>query len=243
MSALLEVTGLTAGYAGVPVLHAVDLRVRAGTICAVLGANGAGKTTLLRTLSGLVRPTAGRIVFDGAALQDVPVEHLVRRGLAHVPEGRGVIAELTVDENLRLGGLWHGRSWRKDPAGLRTAMDQVYDLFEPLAARRRHLGQQLSGGERQMLALGRALVGRPRLLLLDEPSLGLAPRVVAQIMGLLRRLRTETGLTVLLVEQNVRGALSVADDGVVMSLGRVVVSADAARLAGDAELRHAYLGF
>jgi branched-chain amino acid transport system ATP-binding protein len=243
MSALLEVSGLTAGYDGVPVLHEVDLRIPAGTICAVLGANGAGKTTLLRTLSGLVRPTAGRIVFDGAALHDVPVEHLVRRGLAHVPEGRGVIAELTVDENLRLGGLWHGRSWRKDRAGLRLAMEQVYDLFEPLAARRRHLGHQLSGGERQMLALGRALVGRPRLLLLDEPSLGLAPRVVAQIMGLLRRLRTETGLTVLLVEQNVRGALSVADDGVVMSLGRVVVSAEAARLAGDAELRHAYLGF
>jgi branched-chain amino acid transport system ATP-binding protein len=238
MSALLEVTGLSAGYAGVPVLHAVDLRVRAGTICAVLGANGAGKTTLLRTLSGLVRPTAGQIVFDGAALGDVPVEHLVRRGLAHVPEGRGVIAELTVDENLRLGGLW-----RRNRRDMRRAMAEVYDLFEPLAARRGHLGHQLSGGERQMLALGRALVGRPRLLLLDEPSLGLAPRVVAQIMGLLRRLRTETGLTVLLVEQNVRGALSVADDGVVMSLGRVVVSADAARLAGDAELRHAYLGF
>jgi branched-chain amino acid transport system ATP-binding protein len=238
VTALLEVTGLTAGYAGVPVLHAVDLRVRAGTICAVLGANGAGKTTLLRTLSGLVRPTAGQIVFDGAALRDVPVEHLVRRGLAHVPEGRGVIAELTVDENLRLGGLW-----RKNRGDLRRAMAEVYELFEPLAARRGHLGHQLSGGERQMLALGRALVGRPRLLLLDEPSLGLAPRVVAQIMGLLRRLRTETGLTVLLVEQNVRGALSVADDGVVMSLGRVVVGADAARLAGDAELRHAYLGF
>jgi branched-chain amino acid transport system ATP-binding protein len=238
VTALLEVTGLTAGYAGVPVLHAVDLRVRAGTICAVLGANGAGKTTLLRTLSGLVRPTAGQIVFDGAALRDVPVEHLVRRGLAHVPEGRGVIAELTVDENLRLGGLW-----RKNRGDLRRAMAEVYELFEPLAARRGHLGHQLSGGERQMLALGRALVGRPRLLLLDEPSLGLAPRVVAQIMGLLRRLRTETGLTVLLVEQNVRGALSVADDGVVMSLGRVVVGADTARLAGDAELRHAYLGF
>jgi branched-chain amino acid transport system ATP-binding protein len=243
MSALLEVTGLSAGYAGVPVLHAVDLRVRAGTICAVLGANGAGKTTLLRTLSGLVRPTAGRIVFDGAALGDVPVEHLVRRGLAHVPEGRGVIAELTVDENLRLGGLWRRGLRRRDRGDLRRAMAEVYELFEPLAARRGYLGHQLSGGERQMLALGRALVGRPRLLLLDEPSLGLAPRVVAQIMGLLRRLRTETGLTVLLVEQNVRGALSVADDGVVMSLGRVVVSADAARLAGDADLRHAYLGF
>jgi branched-chain amino acid transport system ATP-binding protein len=235
---LLEVSGLTGGYDGVPVLHGVDLAVRAGTICAVLGANGAGKTTLLRTLSGLVRPSAGRIVFDGGDLRDVSVQQLVRRGLVHVPEGRGVIAELTVEENLRLGGLW-----RRDRRALRRAVAEVYDLFEPLAARRRHLGHQLSGGEAQMLALGRALVARPRLLLLDEPSLGLAPRVVAQIMGLLRRLRDETGLTVLLVEQNVRSALSVADEGVVMSLGRVVVAAEAGRLAGDAGLRHAYLGF
>jgi branched-chain amino acid transport system ATP-binding protein len=238
MTTLLEVTGLTAGYDGVPVLHDVDLRVPAGTICAVLGANGAGKTTLLRTVSGLVRPSGGEVVFDGAPLRGVPVEHLVRRGLAHVPEGRGVIAELTVEENLRLGGLWRG-----DRAGLRDAVAHVYELFAPLAARRNHQSHQLSGGERQMLALGRALVAQPRLLLLDEPSLGLAPRVVAQIMTLLRRLRDDTGLTVLLVEQNVRSALSVADEGVVMSLGRVVVSAPAARLAGDAKLRHAYLGF
>jgi len=238
MTPLLEVTGLTAGYDGVPVLHDVDLRIPAGTICAVLGANGAGKTTLLRTVSGLVRPTGGEVRFDGVPLDGVPVEHLVRRGLAHVPEGRGVIAELTVEENLRLGGLW-----RRDRAGLHAAVAQAYELFEPLAARRNHLGHQLSGGERQMLALGRALVARPRLLLLDEPSLGLAPLVIARIMALLRRLRDDTGLTVLLVEQNVRSALSVADEGVVMSLGRIVVSAPATRLAADAELRHAYLGF
>jgi len=234
----LEVSGLTAGYDGVPVLHGIDLSLPAGTICAVLGANGAGKTTLLRTLSGLVRPSAGRIVYDGAELRDVPVPHLVRRGLAHVPEGRGVIAELTVEENLRLGGLW-----RRDRRDVRRAMADVYELFEPLAFRRKHLGHQLSGGEAQMLALGRALVARPRLLLLDEPSLGLAPRIIAQIMGLLRRLRDERGLTVLLVEQNVRSALSIADEGVVMSLGRVVTVAEADRLAGDAALRHAYLGF
>jgi branched-chain amino acid transport system ATP-binding protein len=238
MSALLDVRGLTAGYDGVAVLHDVDLQVRAGTICAVLGANGAGKTTLLGALSGLVRPDAGRIVFDGTELRGVPVSHIVRRGVAHVPEGRGVIAELTVEENLRLGGLW-----RDDRRALRRGMNEVYELFEPLAVRRGYLGHQLSGGERQMLALGRALLARPRLLLLDEPSLGLAPRVVAQIMGLLRRLRDETGLTVVLVEQSVRGALSVADEAVVLSLGRVVVRADAAQLAGDVELRHAYLGF
>jgi branched-chain amino acid transport system ATP-binding protein len=238
MTDLLEVQGLTAGYAGVPVLHDIDLRVPAGTISAVLGANGAGKTTLLRAISALVPPTAGEIRLDGTSLRGVPVEHLVRRGLVHVPEGRGVIGELTVAENLRLGGLW-----RRDRAGLRAAVAEVYELFPALAARQRHLGHQLSGGERQMLALGRALVARPRLLLLDEPSLGLAPRVIAQIMALLRRLRDDTGLTVLLVEQNVRSALSVADMGTVMALGRVVASAPAARLAGDVELRHAYLGF
>jgi branched-chain amino acid transport system ATP-binding protein len=242
MTGLLEVTGLIAGYGGVAVLHEVDLTVRAGTICAVLGANGAGKTTLLRTLSGLVRPTAGRIVFDGAELRDLPVPQLVHRGLAHVPEGRGVIAELTVDENLRLGGLWRG-SRDGGRRALRQAVNQVYELFEPLAQRRAYPGHLLSGGERQLLALARALVGRPRLLLLDEPSLGLAPRLVAQIMALLRRLRDETGLTVLLVEQNVRSALSVADEGVVMSLGRVVTAAPASQLADDAALRHAYLGF
>ncbi|MGW4462789.1 ABC transporter ATP-binding protein [Micromonospora sp. NPDC004704] len=237
-NALLSVRGLVAGYGAAPVLRSVDLTVAPGTIAAVLGANGAGKTTLLRTLSGLVRPTGGQIVFDGDDLRGVPVEQLVRRGLAHVPEGRGVVAELTVDENLRLGGLW-----RRDRADARVALDEVYDLFEPLTRRRRHAGHQLSGGERQMLALGRALVGRPRLLLLDEPSLGLAPRVTAQIMALLRQLRDRTGLTVLLVEQNVRSALSVADQGVVMSLGKIVIATGAAGLRDDADLRHAYLGF
>ncbi|GLY22822.1 ABC transporter ATP-binding protein [Micromonospora sp. NBRC 101691] len=236
--ALLTVRGLVAGYGAAPVLHAVDLTVAPGTIVAVVGANGAGKTTLLRTLSGMLRPSDGQVTLAGEDLRGVAVEQLVRRGMAHVPEGRGVVAELTVDENLRLGGLW-----RRDRADATRALDEVYQLFPPLANRRRHLGHQLSGGERQMLALGRALVGRPRLLLLDEPSLGLAPRVVAQIMALLRRLRDDTGLTVLLVEQNVRSALRIADQGVVMALGRVVTTAPAARLRDDAELRHAYLGF
>ncbi|MEU7825915.1 ABC transporter ATP-binding protein [Catellatospora sp. NPDC049133] len=235
---ILQVNGLTAGYGAAPVLQEVDLTVRAGTIAAVLGANGAGKTTLLRTLSGLVKPSGGEVVYGGRPLRDVPVEQLVRRGMAHVPEGRGVVAELTVDENLRLGGLW-----RRDRADAAKALTEVYELFEPLAQRRRSAGHQLSGGERQMLALGRALVARPRLLLLDEPSLGLAPRVIAQIMALLRQLRDTTGLTVLLVEQNVRSALSVADEAVVMSLGRIVTATSADRLRDDEELRHAYLGF
>ncbi|KQY24398.1 ABC transporter ATP-binding protein [Cellulomonas sp. Root485] len=236
MSALLEVRGLTVGYGGAPVLHEVDLDVPAGSIVALVGANGAGKTTLLRTLSALVPLTRGSIRLDGQDLAGVSVEDRVRRGLAHVPEGRGVVAELTVDENLRLGGLWRGPDRR-------AAVDEVYALFEPLARRRNHAGHQLSGGERQMLALGRALVARPTVLLLDEPSLGLAPRVVAQIMGVLRSLADRTGLTVLLAEQNVVGALSVADHGVVLGLGEVVASRPAHELAADERLRHAYLGF
>jgi branched-chain amino acid transport system ATP-binding protein len=238
MTALLAAENLTAGYGAAPVLQSIDLSLEPGRILAVLGANGAGKTTLLRTLSGLLRPTTGRVVFDGQDLAGTKVEQMVRLGIAHVPEGRGVVTELTVDENLRLGGLW-----RRDKVDARKALDEVYDLFDPLARRRSQPGHQLSGGERQMLALGRALVGRPRLLLLDEPSLGLAPRVTAQIMGLLRTLRDSTGLTVLLVEQNVRGALSIADEGVVMSLGRIVVRNSAEKLRDDDDLRHVYLGF
>ncbi len=237
--ALLTVRGLRAGYGNAaPVLVDVDLDVAERSIVAVVGANGAGKTTLLRALSNVITPSAGTVRWDGEDLTGVRTEDLVRRGIAHVPEGRGVITELTVEENLRLGHLW-----RKDKADARRATDEVYALFEPLARRRTHAGHQLSGGERQMLAVGRALVARPRLLLLDEPSLGLAPRVTAGIMALLRTLCDDTGLTVLLVEQNVRSALAVADQGVVLSLGRVVVDTDAASLAGDDALRHSYLGF
>jgi branched-chain amino acid transport system ATP-binding protein len=234
MSALLEVEGLTAGYGAAPVLHDVALTVGAGRIVAVLGANGAGKTTLLRTLSGLLPLSGGRVTFDGLDLRGVKVERMVRHGIAHVPEGRGVVTELTVEENLRLGGLW-----RKPPPKL----DEIYDLFPALANRKSHLGHQLSGGERQMLAIGRALAAKPRLLLLDEPSLGLAPKVTAQIMGLLRDLRDRTGLAVLLVEQNVRSALSIADEGIVLNLGRIAAREKADKLAGDTDLRHAYLGF
>jgi branched-chain amino acid transport system ATP-binding protein len=234
---LLDARGLAAGYGGAPVLADVDLSVRRGTIVAVLGANGAGKTTLLRALSGQLRPTAGQVHFDGTDLAGVPLERRVRLGLAHVPEGGGVIRELTVEENLRLGGLW-----RKDRADAHRGLDEVFALFPPLHRHRSSASHQLSGGERQMLALGRALLARPRLLLLDEPSLGLAPRAAWQIMTLLRQLR-DNGLTVLLVEQNVRSALAVADQGVVMALGRVVVTGPAAALRDDADLRHRYLGF
>ena len=240
MTPLLEVDGLAAGYGRMPVLHEIDLLIEPGSITAVLGANGAGKTTLLRALSRLLPTTAGSVRFDGRDLSGVPVEDLVRLGLTHVPEGRGVIAELTVEENLRLGGMWRGRRTRADTE---RAMAEVYELFEPLARRRTNRGHQLSGGERQMLALGRALVARPSLLLLDEPSLGLAPSVTARIMALLRTLRDTTGVAVLLVEQNVTSALAVADEGVVIALGRIVARGRAHELQADEGLRHAYLGF
>lgn len=238
MSDLLVLDSVSAGYGPIPVLHGVSLTVAAGSITAVVGANGAGKTTLLRTVVGQLRPTGGSIHFDGADLAAVKVEDMVRRGIALVPEGRGVITELSVDENLRLGGLW-----RRDRAAAVALLARMYELFEPLDRRRKAAGHQLSGGERQMLALGRALMAGPRLLLLDEPSLGLAPRITAQILGLLRSLREDTGLTVLLIEQNVRSALAVADDGVVLNLGSVVASRPAADLAADTDLRHTYLGF
>jgi branched-chain amino acid transport system ATP-binding protein len=234
----LDIGGLVAGYGGAPVLHEIDLTVTTGSITAVLGANGAGKSTLLRTISGLVRPRAGHIRFNGDDIGAMAVEKIARLGIAHVPENGGVIAELTVAENLRLGGLW-----RTDKADVAAATDEVYSLFPVLAKRRNAPGEQLSGGERQMLAIGRGLVARPRLMLLDEPSLGLAPRITADIMAMLRQLCDIRGLTVLIVEQNVRAALSVADHGVIIALGRVVATTTAAQLLGDDAMRHAYLGF
>jgi branched-chain amino acid transport system ATP-binding protein len=226
---MLRLEGLTAAYGPVVALDDVSLEIAEGEIATVLGANGAGKTTLLRTISGLVRARSGRVVLDGREIGGAKVEEIVRLGVAHVPEGRGVIAELTVEENLRLGGLWRRT---------RDAND-VFELFPRLQERLAQPASTLSGGERQMLVIGRALMARPRLLLLDEPSLGLAPRITAQIMSLLRDLRERTGLTVVLVEQNARSALSVADRAIVLALGRIVASDETL----DDQLRHAYLGF
>jgi branched-chain amino acid transport system ATP-binding protein len=235
---VLELEAVTAHYGAVCALDGVCLQVEEGSITAILGANGAGKTTLLRTISGLVRASGGRITAFDEDITGWPTDRIARLGVGHVPEGGGVIPELTVEENLRLGALW--RSERADRA---VALGEVLDLFPPLAPRRGKPAGTLSGGERQMLAIGRALMGRPRLLLLDEPSLGLAPLVTAKIMAVLRDLRASTGLTVLLVEQNARSALSISDRGFVLALGRVVAADAADSLLVDDQLRHAYLGF
>ncbi|MGH3289950.1 MAG: ABC transporter ATP-binding protein [Streptosporangiaceae bacterium] len=238
-AAALAVEGLVAGYGGVTALDGVTVSAHAAGITAVLGANGAGKTTLLRAVSGMIRPRRGRVLLADHNVAGQSPEQIVRAGIAHVPEGQGVIPELTVEENLRIGMM----SWRGHRLARAAAIEEEYERFKPLADRRRKLASTLSGGERQMLVIARALLARPRVLLLDEPSLGLAPRVMAQVMDLVVRLSREHGLTIVLVEQNARVALAIADHGVVLNLGRVVASADAASLAADVALRHHYLGF
>ena len=237
-AAALSVEHVVAGYGGVLVLQDVSITARPGTITAVLGANGAGKTTLLATISGFVRPRQGQIKLDGADLARRRPEEIVRAGVAHVPEGQAVITELTVEDNLRVGALrQQGRADRS------RALAETYQRFPMLAKARHRSAGTLSGGERQILVIARALLAKPRVLLLDEPSLGLAPKIVTQIMDLILRLRDETGLTVVLVEQNARSALAISDHGVVLNVGRVVAAEDAALLAADEALRKHYLGF
>jgi branched-chain amino acid transport system ATP-binding protein len=232
---MLNVEALTTDYGPVRAVDGVSLEAPEGTVTAVLGANGAGKTSLLRTITGLVAAQSGRVTVGGEDITRLAVEEIVRRGVAHVPEGRGVISELTVAENLRLGGLWR--------RGGAMAVSEIYEWFPRLGEREHQPASRLSGGERQMLSIGRALMGRPRVLLLDEPSLGLAPVIVAQIMAMIRSLADNLGLAVLLVEQNARSALSIANRGIVLNLGRVVADREPRELAADEQLRHAYLGF
>lgn len=240
----LSISHLTTHYGAIEALNEVDLEVPTGSVTAVIGANGAGKSTLLRTLSGMVPAKSGSAQWsDGGSTVDVlslKTSEIVRHGIAHVPEGRSVVPELTVEENLELGSLWRARRDGKD---VQVARDEVIELFPRLGERLTQRADTLSGGERQMLAIARALVARPRLLLLDEPSLGLAPLVVEQIFHTVNQLRHRLGLTIVLVEQNATSALAVADTGVVLNLGRVVAQGPAKELLADQTLRHTYLGY
>jgi branched-chain amino acid transport system ATP-binding protein len=236
--ALLELSGVLASYDGVQALHGMDLTVSEGEMVALLGANGAGKTTTLRAISGTVA-VEGSVRFDGEDVTGSPAHRVARLGVGHVPEGRGTFVDLTVEENLTLGALARGRRLRERvPADL----DTVHGLFPVLREFSARQAGALSGGQQQMLAIARAILGRPRLLLVDEPSLGLAPMVTAEILQSLRDLQGEWGLAVLLAEQNARRALAIADRAYVLESGRVVASGDAADLREDAAVQDAYLG-
>ncbi len=237
---MLKIENLTVNFDANSALDNVSFSAEVGKITTVIGANGAGKSTLLRTISGLKAPKSGSITWRDSELVGMRPEAIVRTGVAHVPEGHAVIPELTIDENIRMGALFRLRKAKSD---VTTAIAEMYELFPQLADRRKAPSSTLSGGERQMLAIARALVSRPEILLLDEPSLGLAPLIVKQIIGIIEELCRKSGLTVLLVEQNANTALDVADHGVLLALGKVVADRPAKDLRADVSLREAYLGY
>ncbi len=234
----LNVSNLTVHHGAICAVNQVSIAVPTGKLAAIIGANGAGKTTLLRALSGLNHPTNGSVMWKGEKIVGLKPEVLVRRGISHVSEGKSVIPELTVRENLELGAIW-----RRNAKESKESIDQVVAIFPRLGERIQQRADTLSGGERQMLAIGRAIMSKPQLLLLDEPSLGLAPLVVEQIFQTIRDLTTSMNLTVLLVEQNAMGALRIADLGIVLNLGRVVAINHAQALIDDPAVRAAYLGY
>jgi branched-chain amino acid transport system ATP-binding protein len=233
--ALLAIRGLDVYYGAVHALKGVDLEVRRGEIVTLIGANGAGKSTLLRAISGLVRPRAGSITFDGQDLVRLPAHDVVVAGISHAPEGRAVFANLTVEDNLVLG------AYRRKDGGIAADMERMIALFPRLGERRRQASGTMSGGEQQMLAIARALMSRPRLVLLDEPSLGLAPLLVADIFRTIVEINPE-GTTILLVEQNANQALKIAHRGYVLETGKVALSDDAANLLANPAVKEAYLG-
>lgn len=233
--AILEVRDLRVAYGRIEAVRGVSFTVTQGQVVTLIGSNGAGKTTTLRTLSGLLRPSGGEVLFDGERIERLPAHRIVERGIAHAPEGRHVFARMSVRENLDLGAyLRHGHAVDDD-------LERVYELFPLLAERRAQAAGTLSGGEQQMLAIGRALMSRPRLLMLDEPSMGLSPLMMQRIFATLAALKAE-GTTLLLVEQNAQAALGLADAGHVLETGRIVLSGTAAVLLGDDQVRKAYLG-
>ncbi|AKH20677.1 ABC transporter ATP-binding protein [Sedimenticola thiotaurini] len=235
--ALLQVTELTAHYGPIQALHGISLEVKPGELVAMVGANGAGKTTLLHTLSNVHKASGGSVIFDGQEITRTAPHKIVQAGICHIPEGRQVFAPLSVEDNLLLGSFTR----RKEKAWVAEELERIYQLFPILQEKRRQAAGTLSGGQQQMLAMGRALLGRPKLLLLDEPSMGLAPLLVAEIFRVVRELN-ERGVTILLVEQNAKAALGIADRGYVLETGRVVLSAAADELLADEAVQKAYLG-
>jgi len=234
---LLETNGLCAFYGATQALFGIDLAVEAGGITTLLGANGAGKTTTLRALSGMVRAT-GDIRFDGRSIAGRAVEQIVRLGIAHVPQGRGTFVRQTVEENLQIGAMT-----RRDHAAIAADLDRVFGYFPRLKERRRQQAGTLSGGEQQMLAVGRAMMLRPRLMLLDEPSFGLAPLIVQELFGILRTLNREEKVSLLLVEQNASLALDLADHAFLIETGRMVIKGPARDIRNDETVRRSYLGY
>jgi branched-chain amino acid transport system ATP-binding protein len=235
-TALLEVEDLRVAYGKIEAVKGISFTVAEGSVTTLIGTNGAGKTTTLRTLSGLLRPIGGSIRFDGHALGTVPAHRIVALGLAHSPEGRHIFPRMTIEENLLLGAFL-----RKDQPGITQDIERAYTLFPILGERRRQAAGTLSGGEQQMLAMGRALMSRPKLLMLDEPSMGLSPIMMQKIMATIVELKA-AGTTVLLVEQNAQAALSLSDQGYVMQTGRIVLSGTGADLLRDESVRKSYLG-
>ena len=232
---MLEIRGLTSHYGRIEALKGLDLAVRAGELVALVGANGAGKTTLLRALSGIQPVSTGRVMFEGEDITRERADRRVKRGIVQVPEGRQVFGPLSVEDNLRLGGFTRPR------AESEAELDRVYSMFPALGGMRTQAAGTLSGGQQQMLAMGRALMAKPRLLLLDEPSMGLAPLMVAEIFAKVRALKA-AHTTIFLVDQNARAALSVADRGYVMETGRIVLEGEGAELLGNEQVKSAYLG-
>jgi len=232
---LLRIEDLNAGYGDVQVLRQLTMEVKEGQIVALIGANGAGKTTTLKTVSGLIRPRQGKILFDGQPLHQWPSQRIVKSGLIHVPEGRNLFSDMTVLENLQLGAFRRGRRDRTQ------TLKHVLELFPRLAERKNQMAGTLSGGEQQMLAIGRALMSQPRLLMLDEPSLGLAPLIVLNIFEIIREVR-EAGTTILIVEQNAVQTLAMADWGYVLENGEIVLDGSGKELLANEQIRTAYLG-
>jgi len=234
----LQVENLAISHGAIRAVKDLSFSVAPGQLAAVIGSNGAGKTTLLRALSGLIPSQSGQASWNGISLLGRKPEYLVRSGVVHVSEGKSVIPELNVKENLALGGIW-----RKDKGDVENATQEVFELFPRLQERITQPADTLSGGERQMLAIGRALISRPQLLLLDEPSLGLAPLIIEQIFDAINQLRHRLGLTVVLVEQNAMSALKIADIGIIINVGSLIASGPSQDLLSDSNLRAAYLGY